>query len=101
MMVFCDCFVGYNIWIKVAVTTLLQRYRPWLYHVDLTLFKYVCMFLTIDFCENLHEYFFVWNQFLIIKTIRKNAKIFYKLNILAKIMTHTNEMKKNAKILNL
>ena len=52
-------------------------------------------------CENLQEYFFVWNQFLFIKTIRKNAKTFYKINILAKVMSHTNEMKKNAKILNL
>ena len=64
-------------------------------------FDPICIFLTIDFCENLHEYFFVWNQFLIMKTIRKNAKIFYKFNILAKVVTHTKEMKKNAKILNL
>ena len=34
-----------------------------------------CIFLTIDFCENLQEYFFVWNQFLIIKYEEKNAKI--------------------------
>ena len=27
----------------------------------------ICIFLTIDFCENLLEYFFVRNQFLIIK----------------------------------
>ena len=27
----------------------------------------ICTFLTIDFCENLHEYFFVRNQFLILK----------------------------------
>ena len=64
-------------------------------------FDPICIFLTIDFCENLHEYFFVWNQFLIMKTIRKNAKIFYKFNILAKVVTHTKEMKKNAKISNL
>ena len=64
-------------------------------------FDPIYIFLTIDFCENLHEYFFVWNQFLIMKTIRKNAKIFYKFNILAKVVTHTKEMKKNAKILNL
>ena len=82
MMVLCH-FFWKNGWIKVAMTTLLQRYRLWLYHLDLTLFKYVCIFLTIDFCENLHEYFFVWNQFLFIKTIRKNAKIFYKVIILA------------------
>ena len=47
------------------------------------IFDPICIFLTIDFCKNLHEYFFVWNQFLIIKTIRKNAKILYKFNILA------------------
>ena len=61
-------------------------------------FDPICIFLTIDFCENLQEHFFVWNQFLFIKRIRKNAKIFYKFNILAKVMSHTNEMKKNAKI---
>ena len=27
----------------------------------------LCNFLTIDFGENLQEYFFAWNQFLIIK----------------------------------
>ena len=32
----------------------------------------ICIFLTIDFCENLQEYFFVQNQFLIIKIIKKN-----------------------------
>ena len=64
-------------------------------------FDPICIFLTIDFCENLHEYFFVWNHFLIIKTIRKKAKIFYKFIILAKIVTHTNNMKKNAKIITL
>ena len=46
-------------------------------------FDPICIFLTIDFCENLHEYFFVWNQLLIIKTIGKNAKIVYKVIILA------------------
>ena len=46
-------------------------------------FDPICIFLTIDFCENLQEYIFAWNQFLFIKTIRKNAKIFYKFNILA------------------
>ena len=51
-------------------------------------FDPICIFLTIDFCENLQEYFFVWNQFLIIKTIRKNAKIFYKFNISAKMVSH-------------
>ena len=27
----------------------------------------ICIFLTVDFCENLQEYFFVRNQFLIVK----------------------------------
>ena len=64
-------------------------------------FDPICIFLTIDFCENLQEYFFVWNHFLIIKTIRRKAKILYKFIILAKIVTHTNNMKKNAKIITL
>ena len=36
------------------------------------IFDPICIFLTIDFCENLQEYFFVQNQFLIIKIIKKN-----------------------------
>ena len=32
----------------------------------------LCNFLTIDFGENLQEYFFVQNQFLIIKMNKKN-----------------------------
>ena len=36
------------------------------------LYLTICIFLTIDFCENLHEYFFVQSQFLIIKIIKKN-----------------------------
>ena len=32
-----------------------------------------CIILTIDFCENLHEYLFVQNQFLIINIMVKNA----------------------------
>ena len=28
----------------------------------------ICNFLTIIFYENLHEYIFVWNQILVIKT---------------------------------
>ena len=46
-------------------------------------FDPISIFLTIDFCENLQEYFFGWNQLLIIKTIGKNAKIVYKVIILA------------------
>ena len=38
-------------------------------------FNPICIFLTIDFCENLQEYFFVQNQFLIIKMIKKNECI--------------------------
>ena len=36
-----------------------------------------CIFLTIDFCENLQEYFSVWNQFLIIKNDKNNKNIKY------------------------
>ena len=43
----------------------------------------ICIFLTINFCENLQEYIFVCNQFLIIKIMKKNAKILNKFNILA------------------
>ena len=32
----------------------------------------VCYFLTINFCENLLEYFFVQNHFLIIKKLKKD-----------------------------
>ena len=35
------------------------------------LFDPICIFLNIDFCENLQEYFFVQNQFLILKIIKK------------------------------
>ena len=45
-------------------------------------FDPICIFLTIDFCENLHEYFFVRNQFLTIKIMMKNAKILNRFNIL-------------------
>ena len=38
----------------------------------------ICIFLTINFCENLHEYFFVRNHFLFIKIIKKNTKILNK-----------------------
>ena len=34
---------------------------------------HICNFLDIDCYENLQEYFFVWNQFLIIKEMKKNA----------------------------
>ena len=34
----------------------------------------ICIFLTINFCENLQEYFFVQNRLLIIQKIKK-AKI--------------------------
>ena len=44
---------------------------------------HICNFLTIDFYENLQEYFFVQNQFLIIKTEEKNAKILNLRNILS------------------
>ena len=44
---------------------------------------HICNFLTIDFYENLQEYFFVQNQFLIIKNEEKNAKILNLRNILA------------------
>ena len=40
-------------------------------------------FLTIDFGENLHKYFFVRNQFLIIKNELKNSEILNLFNILA------------------
>jgi len=43
----------------------------------------ICNFLTIDFYENLHEYFFVQNNFLIIKNEEKNAKTSNSHNILA------------------
>ena len=36
------------------------------------IFDPICNFLTIDFCENLQDYFFVQNKFLIIKIINKN-----------------------------
>ena len=64
-------------------------------------FDPICIFLTIDFCENLQEHFFVWNQFLFIKTIRKNAKIFYKFNILAFFFISLVWLMTLAKILNL
>ena len=32
----------------------------------------LCNFLTIDFSDNLHKYFFVQNQFLIIKNDKIN-----------------------------
>ena len=32
----------------------------------------ICIFLTIKFCENLHEYIFVQNQFLLIKNDKIN-----------------------------
>ena len=32
----------------------------------------ICIFLTINFCENLQEYIFVQNQFLIIKHDKMN-----------------------------
>ena len=35
-------------------------------------------FLTIDFYENLHEHFFVQNQFLNIKKNKRNKNIEYK-----------------------
>ena len=37
----------------------------------------ICIFLTIDFCENLHEYFFVRNQFLTIKSEKNYKNIKY------------------------
>ena len=43
-------------------------------------FDPICIFITIDFRENLQEYFFVLKQFLIIKTIGKNAK--YLINLI-------------------
>ena len=40
------------------------------------IFNPICTFLTIDFCENLQEYFLFRNQFLIIKNEeKKNAKV--------------------------
>ena len=36
------------------------------------IFNPICTFLTIDFCENLQEYFLFRNQFLIIKNEEKN-----------------------------
>ena len=43
-------------------------------------FNPICNFLTINFYENLHEYFFVHNQFLIMKMIKiieiTNIKLF-------------------------
>ena len=44
---------------------------------------HICNFLDIDCYENLQEYFFVWNQFLIIKIKEKYAKILSLFNILA------------------
>ena len=32
----------------------------------------ICIFLTINFCENLQEYIFVQNQFLLIKNDKIN-----------------------------
>ena len=43
----------------------------------------LCNFLTIDFGENLQEYFFVWNQFLIIKNELKNSEILNLFDILS------------------
>ena len=37
----------------------------------------ICIFFIIDFCENLQEYFFVWNQVLIIKNDMNNKNINY------------------------
>jgi hypothetical protein len=40
----------------------------------------ICISLTINFCENLQEYYFVRNQFLIIKNVKiyiiSNNKVF-------------------------
>ena len=44
---------------------------------------HTCNFLTIDFYEYLQEYFFVQNQFLIIKNEEKYYKILNLRNILA------------------
>ena len=35
----------------------------------------ICIILTINFCENLQEYFFVQNQFLIIKNEKQCQNI--------------------------
>ena len=37
----------------------------------------ICNFLTINFCENLQENFFVRNQFFIIKNEEKNKNVEY------------------------
>ena len=47
------------------------------------MFDPICIFLTIDFSENLYEYFFVWNQFLNIKIMKKIALILNKFTIIA------------------
>ena len=47
------------------------------------IFDPFCIFLIIDFCENLQEYFFVGNNFLIIKIIKKNSRILNRFYILA------------------
>ena len=39
------------------------------------MFDLMRIILTIDFCENLQEYFFVQNQFLIIEIIKKNEGV--------------------------
>ena len=50
----------------------------------------LCNFLTIDFDENLHEYFFVRNQFLIIKNELKNSE---RLNLFIILAFFKNEEK--------
>ena len=47
------------------------------------IFDPIFFFLTIDICKNLQEYFFVRNQFLILKNEEENAKILNLRNILA------------------
>ena len=43
---------------------------------DISLIIYpIYNFLTINFCENLQEYFFVQNQILILEIMKKNAQI--------------------------
>ena len=44
---------------------------------------HICNFLTIDFGENLQEYFFVQNQFLIIENELKNCEILNLFYILS------------------
>ena len=110
-------FFLYFLWFFMIVWVILGGFHSWTFF-DLSLcfwvtgqiickthilcdFDPICIYLSIDFCENLYKYFFVWNQFLIIKTIRKNAKILYKFNVLAFFFILLVWVQTSAKKLNL